>query len=333
MLALPRISVIVPAYNAELTIDQCLEALARQTVPREIYEIIVVDDGSSDGTRSRVEAHPGVHVLTQANAGPATARNLGVQHALGEIVLFTDADCVPAGDWIEQMAAPFHDPGVVGVKGAYLTDQRSVVARFVQIEYEDKYDRMAQEQYIDFIDTYAAGYRRDVFLANGGFDPAFPTASVEDQEFSFRLARQGHQMVFVPMARVCHLRHAATLTAYWRKKFKIGYWKVLVHRLHPDKLFRDSHTPQVLKVQILLAGLGGLCLVGGLLWPLLWWIGGTALLSFLLTTFPFAVKAWTKDPVVALLSPYLLFVRAMALGIGFAVGLVTAFTRVQGSTR
>jgi len=327
----PRISAIVPAYNAEDTIDQCLDALARQTVPRETYEVIVVDDGSSDGTWARVEAHPGVRLLTQVNVGPAAARNRGVQHARGEIVLFTDADCVPAEDWIARMAAPFRDPAIVGVKGAYLTDQRALVARFVQIEYEDKYDRMAREPAIDFIDTYAAAYRRDVFLANGGFDTAFPTASVEDQEFSFRLAGQGHRMVFVPEARVRHLGHADTLAAYWRKKLKIGYWKVLVHRLHPEKLVRDSHTPQTLKVQILLVGLVGLFLVGGLLWPVSLMVGGAIGLLFLLTTLPFAAKAWAKDPVVALASPGLLFVRALALGTGFAIGLVSAFSR--SSTR
>ena len=324
---LPRVSVIVPAYNAEQTIEQCLDALTRQTVSRETYEIIVVDDGSSDGTRARVEARAGVRLLVQANAGPAAARNLGVQHAQGEIVLFTDADCVPAEDWIERMVVPFGDEAIVGVKGAYLSHQKELVARFVQIEYEDKYDRMAREQYIDFIDTYAAGYRRDVFVAHGGFDLGFPTASVEDQEFSFRLARQGCRMVFVPAARVRHLGHAATLPAYWRKKFKIGYWKVLVHRLHPDKLIRDSHTPQILKMQILLVGLGGFGLVGGLVWPFCLWISGVMAVLFLLTTFPFAAKAWAKDPAVAILSPGLLLVRALALGTGFAIGLATAFSR------
>jgi len=324
---LPRISVIIPAYNAAHTIDQCLTALEHQTIPREHYEIIVVDDGSTDETRDRVCARPGVRLLTQAHAGPAAARNLGVAHARGPIVLFTDADCVPAENWIAHLTAPFHAPAIAGAKGAYLTDQRALVARFVQLEYEDKYDRMARERQIDFIDTYAAAYRRDIFLANGGFDTAFPTASVEDQEFSFRLARQGQRLVFVPEARVRHLGHADTLGAYWRKKFKIGYWKVLVHRLHPDKLVRDSHTPQILKAQIILVGLAGLFLVGGLLWLPSFLVGGAMVLLFLLSTLPFAIKAWTKDPAVALLSPGLLFVRALALGIGFACGLAMALWR------
>ena len=76
------------------------------------------------------------------------------------------------------------------------------VPRFTQLEYEDRYDRMAGVESIDFVDTYSAAYRRDIFLANGGFDRTFPTASVEDQEFSFRLTEKGYRLVFVPSAKV-----------------------------------------------------------------------------------------------------------------------------------
>lgn len=356
----PSISVIVPAYNAAGTIDRCLSALARQTVPRECYEIIVVDDGSSDDTSARVQEHDCVELLTQARAGPALARNRGVQHGRGEIVLFTDADCEPSPDWIERMVAPFHpthiprngpatrvngtfatgtssEPApiwierlesisgnghIAGVKGSYLTRQREVMARFVQAEYEDKYDHMAHEQYIDFVDTYAAGYRRDVFVANGGFDARFPLPSVEDQEFSFRLAEQGYKMAFVPEAQVYHWGHARDLWAYCRRKFGVGYWKVLVLRRYPDKLWHDSHTPQILKVQILVTGLAMLALGFGFLWPPLWWAAGFLAQLFLLTSLPFVRKVWAKDPLVALLSPALLLVRALALGSGFLAGLV-----------
>jgi len=320
--AQPRISVVVPAYNAAHTIDRCLTALADQTFLREDYEIIVVDDGSTDETLTRVRAHAGMRFVTQTHAGPAAARNLGGQHARGDVLLFTDADCAPARDWIERMFAPFHDKEIVGVKGTYVTQQRQIVARFVQLEYEDKYDRMAEEKYIDFIDTYAAGYRRDIFLASGGFDPGFPNASVEDQEFSFRLARQGHKMVFVREASVCHLAHPGSLWAYWRRKSRIGYWKVLVTRRYPDKVWHDSHTPQALKAQILLVGLGLLCLFGAFLWlPMLWGLA-VATFLFLLSALPFVLKAWGKDQLVAVVSPGLLFLRALALGTGFAVGLV-----------
>jgi glycosyltransferase involved in cell wall biosynthesis len=324
----PQISVIIPTYNAGRTVNRCLQALANQTAAPGSYEIVVVDDGSTDDTCAVVQTQSQVRLYTQNHAGPAAARNLGVAQARAPIVLFTDADCEPAANWIERMAAPLltggHDPDtpIIGVKGTYLTRQREIMARFVQIEYEDKYDRMARDRYIDFVDTYSAGYQRDVFLANGGFDPSFPVASVEDQELSFRLAKQGYKMVFVPEAHVYHLGHPHDLAAYWRKKFKIGYWKVLVQRRHPDKLWRDSHTPQILKVQMLLVALGGTTLVAGLFWPPVWWLTGALGLLFFLSTLPFAIKAWCKDMLVSLLSPALLFIRALALDMGFAAGLI-----------
>lgn len=317
------ISVIVPAYNAAQTIGDCVQALLRQSVERDRYEIVVVDDGSTDATSELVAKYPSVRVIRQDNAGPAVARNRGAQQARGDILLFTDADCVPAEDWIERMVAPFQSAdGVVGVKGTYRSHQKALMARFVQLEYEDKYRRMARYEHIDFVDTYSAGYRRGVFLENGGFDTSFPTASVEDQEFSFRLARQGHRMVFVPDAYVYHLGHADTLSKYVRKKYKIGYWKVLVHRRHPEKMIADTHTPQILKVQLLLAAAWAALLIGGALWPVLWWGALAAVCGFLLTAVPFAWKALSGDVVVALLSPVLLFLRAWALGLGFAAGLV-----------
>ena len=192
----------------------------------------------------------------------------------------------------------------------------------MQIEYEEKYDWMAREQYIDFIDTYAAGYRRYTFLELGGFDPVFLSASVEDQELSFRLAHQGYKMVFVAKARVYHWGHAQNLSGYLKRKFRIGYWKSLIARRYPDKLVRDTHTPHVLRLQIFLVGLGLAFLLASPLSPILLWGSLASGLAFLVTTLPFVARAWRQDRPVAMVAPGLLFGRALALGVGFAVGFV-----------
>lgn len=316
----PFISVIVPAYNAAETLGECLAALLDQSMPREEYEVIVVDDGSTDATQEVVEQYA-VHLLTQANQGPAAARNLGVSHAQGEILLFTDADCVPAQNWIEAMVGPFVDAEIVGAKGVYRTWQKELVARFVQLEYEDKYDRMRREPYIDFIDTYSAAYRKTVFQKNGGFDPAFPQASGEDIDFSWRLSRRGYNMVLAPNAVVYH-RHVASVLDYVRRKYYVGYWRVLMYRHHPGKMMSDSHTPQTLKLQVGLAGLLVATLLGAILWRELLWVSLAIVGIFVASTLPFDVKAARKDITVATVAPGLLFLRAIALGVGFAVGLL-----------
>ncbi len=315
----PSISVIVPAYNASETLGECLAALLDQSIPRSEYEVIVVDDGSTDATQEVVNKH-GVLLLTQANRGPAAARNLGVSHAQGEIFLFTDADCAPARNWIEAMIDPFVDPEIVGAKGIYKTQQRELIARFVQLEYEDKYDRMRLEPYIDFIDTYSAAYRKTIFQKNSGFDPAFPRASGEDIDFSWRLSRRGHKMVFAPDAVVYH-HHVASVLDYVRRKYYVGYWRVLMYRHHPGKMMADSHTPQTLKLQVGLAGLLAPTLLGAILWRELLWMSFAIAGIFVASTLPFELKAARKDLMIATIAPGLLLLRAMALGIGFAVGL------------
>jgi len=317
------ISVIVPAHNAAETIGGCLEALLHQTVPRETYEVIVVDDGSTDGTAAIARRYEdaGVQVVSQTHQGLAAARNHGARLARGELLLFTDADCQPFPDWIEHLTAPFADPEIVGAKGVYRTRQRGLVPRFVQVEYEDRYDRMRRVRYIDFIDTYSAAYRREVFWENQGFGPTFPTDALEEQGLSFRLAQKGYRMVFVPEARVYHI-HDRTVAEYARRKASIGYWKALLTRWYPERILRDSHTPFSVRLQIILIALAGLLLPVALVWPAALWGALLCLAGFGLSTVPFVVKAARRDRGVAVVAPALLAVRALALGSGFAVGWV-----------
>ena len=319
------ISVIVPGYNVADTVEACLDSLLAQTAAREDYEVIFVDDGSTDGTPDIVRKYGDVRLLIlPANRGAAAARNLGLQEARGEIILFTDADCVPAPNWIEAMLKPFRDPAVVGSKGVYRTKQKGLVPRFAQLEYESRYDLMQRKQYIDFIDTYSAGYRRAVLAQAGGFDARFRID--EDQELSFRLAREGHKMVFNPAAVVYH-RHPATLRRYWKRKYQIGYWKAFVLRRHPQKAIEDSHTPQSLKAELAWAYLVLLAALASPLYPPLILAAALALALFLVTALPFTLKALRRDFAVGVIAPLMLFVRALALGLGLAVGFLNTWQK------
>lgn len=321
-----RVSVIVPAFNAAQMLERCLAALCAQTYSREEYEIIVVDDGSTDNTVEIAAGFPAVRLIRAEHRGAAAARNCGARAALGELLLFTDADCEPIPRWIETLCAAFTDPRVVGAKGTYRTRQREWVARFVQLEYEEKYTRMRRARTIDFIDTYSAAYRRDVFLANNGFDESFPTASVEDQEFSFRLAEQGHAMVFAPDAVVFH-RHTATFSAYARRKFRIGYWKVLVHRRHPGKMLQDTHTPPTLKMQMGLFFGIVIAAIAALFVPAAWLLVGALVVVFAISAIPLIGFIARRDARVALVAPILIMLRAAALGAGWVAGSLLWFRK------
>ncbi|MGB9777726.1 MAG: glycosyltransferase [Anaerolineae bacterium] len=317
----PQYSVIVPAYQAEGTIGLCVRALGAQTLPRDQYEIIVVDDGSTDRTASVARQAGADRVLTIPHGGPSAARNAGVEAARGEIVLFTDADCEPWPDWLERMTTPFGDPEVMGTKGVYRTRQRALIARLVQWEYEFRYERMAQLPVIDFIDTYAAAYRREVFLRHGGFATDIPIPSVEDIDLSFRLSQAGCRLVFVPDARVWHT-HPSTLRAYLVRKARYGFWRGLLYLWHPEKRKGDAHTDPTLKKQFALLLLMALSLVGGLFWLPLLLVTLALLLAFLGTTLPFARWAWRRDRAVALVWPWVTLLRGLFQGAGLAAGLV-----------
>lgn len=322
-----KLSVVIPAYNAAHTIQACIAALQNQSHSELLHEIIVVDNGSTDNTAA-VARQTGASVIYQLKKGAAAARNAGIEAATGEIICVTDADCRPVTNWLAEVSAPLRaNSGIAACKGTYRTNQTQLVARFVQLEYEDKYDLLRPQKTIDFIDTYSAAYRREVLLQNGGFDEN--VFYVEDQELSFRLASRGYQMVFQPTAVVYHL-HAASLTSYARKKFFIGYWKAQIVRRFPRRGVKDSHTPQIMKVQM---GLSMLAVAAGLFSSIMPWVGlatvATLLFLFLLTTVPFARKAWPKDRTVAIASPLLLLERALALSCGYLWGILVPQTTIK----
>jgi GT2 family glycosyltransferase len=305
-----KVSVIVPTYNSDVVIGSCLESLTNQKIDGE-YEVIVVDDGSTDDTKDAVADYD-VTLLSQEHTGPAAARNLGAKNAVGGILLFTDADCTPEPDWIEKMCTPFTDNDVVGVQGVYKTRQKSPTARFVQYEIEERYEIMSKVGQIDFIGSYSAAYRKDVFLAEGGFDEKFPIASGEDTDLSYRLSSKGLKMVFAQDAIVYH-EHPSRITQYLKMKFYRAYWRVNLYKKTPKKTMKDTYTPQMLKLQIALFYLFIISLFSSLV-----------AFIFLLTTLPLTQQILKKDLFVGTLTPAFVAFRTIAFGTGLIYGLLAS---------
>lgn len=318
-----KYSVIVPAYNAGNTIDACLNALTHQSVSNDDYEVIVVDDGSRDDTGAIIKRFP-VRYIFQENRGPAAARNHGTKVAEGKIILFTDSDCIPTRDWIDEMVKPFGDPDVIAVKGAYRTSQRSLTARFAQVEFEERFEMLKRADSIDMVDTYSAAFRKDIFRDAGGFDESFPVANNEDTDLSYKLSRLGKKMLFNPDAVVYHLNHPDSIRRYARLKFWRGYWRMVVYKRYPDKMLRDTYTPQTLKLQILFLFLSLICLPFMQLAPrAAFYTLIFSIASFGLATLPFTRLSVSRDIPVGLLSPLFLSLRAASIGLGILWGLMS----------
>jgi len=174
---------------------------------------------------------------------------------------------------------------------------------------------------IDMVDTYAAGFRKDIFLLMGGFDPYFPVANNEDTELSYRMSKLGYKMVFNPDAIVYHLNHPSTIRRYSRLKFWRGYWRTVVYKRFPDKMLKDTYTPQTLKLQILslfllIAVIPFAAISSKGVYPLI-----VIAISFCILSLSFIVLAMRRDPLIGVCAPFFLCIRAASLGFGMLWGI------------
>ncbi len=285
-----KVSVVIPAYNAEATIGRAVtQSLAQARGPLEV-DVIVVDDGSNDDT-AKVAGSAGATVIRQENAGPAAARNRGWQAAAGEIVCFIDADCIPCEDWLVHLLAGFSHWQVGAMAGSYdIVNGSSWLARWVHQEIMERHTRMPGS--IRAFGSYNVAIPKYVLEATGGFDPGYRRASGEDNDLSYRILKKGWHIAFRPRAKVAHY-HPEKLWRYFQAQYRHGFWRAKLYKTHRDMLSGDDYTrlkdrlEPVLVLAIL--GLAGLSILGctflttplvGLIlvylclhlyWPLRWW--------------------------------------------------------------
>lgn len=216
-------SIVIPTYNRPRLLEQCLRSLSRLRYPRERFEVIVVDDGSPSDLQSCVGRHSALLNLTflrQSNAGPARARNAGVQAALGRYVLFLDDDCQPDPEWLEKLRELMHHyPGcaiggtsINGLTGNVYSDASQELVHYLY----ECWNRADGEAY--FLTSNNLGFPRDRFLQIGGFDESFPRAAAEDRELCDRWIYSGGRIMHTPDAIVIH-RHSLGLLGFVCQQF------------------------------------------------------------------------------------------------------------------
>lgn len=230
-------SVVVPAFNAEKTLAECLNALCNQDC-EDAYEIIVVDDGSRDGTQMLAQSFD-VRVLGQQNKGAGAARNAGVAVARGEWIAFTDADCVPSRSWLRSLLAAGAQSSTstaqcIGAGGRTLgLDSTTDAAQFCDLIGSLDAQRHLSHPKFPFAPSSNLMYRKSILEHAGGFDERYTSYEACDLHNRILKAQPG-EFVYASRAVVFH-RHRADWKGFWRQQYSYGkgYAQFVLH--HRDE--------------------------------------------------------------------------------------------------
>jgi O-antigen biosynthesis protein len=229
---LPKASVVVCSYNGAATLDECLGSLVKLDYPD--YEVILVDDGSTDHTRSILKKYPTVRCIHQSNQGLSVARNVGAQAAVGEVVVYTDSDCVADTDWLRYLLTALVDNNLDAVGGPNVPPPSDCwTAHCVAHSPGGPSHVMSDDRTAEHIPGCNMAFRRDKLLATGGFDPQFRVAG-DDVDFCWRFMDKGFRIGYSPSALVWHHRRNS-IRAYFQQQAGYGRAEAMLHAKHPHR--------------------------------------------------------------------------------------------------
>jgi glycosyltransferase involved in cell wall biosynthesis/exo-beta-1,3-glucanase (GH17 family) len=228
---LPKVSVIICSYNGASTVESCLRSMQRLRYPD--YEVVFVDDGSTDHTQEILAKFPWVRNIRQKNMGLSYARNVGMNAAKGEIIVYTDSDCEADEDWLYYLALAMVRGKHIGMGGPNLIpDEGSWVADCVGLSPGGPTHVMIDDRTAEHVPGCNMAFYTWAAKLINGFDPQFRKAG-DDVDFIWRLQHLGYSIGFAPAAQVWHYRRN-TVKAYIKQQRGYGEAEALLKFKHPD---------------------------------------------------------------------------------------------------
>ena len=227
----PRVSVVVASYNGARTLETCLASLDRLNYPD--YEVILVDDGSTDSTAQIAKDHPRARYIFQENKGLSVARNTGISAATGEVVAFTDSDCRADEDWLHYLIGDLLNTDFAGIGGHnFLPPEDSWVAAAVMVSPGGPAHVMLNDREAEHIPGCNMAFYKWALEEIAGFDPIYRKAG-DDVDVCWRLQQCGHRIGFSPAGFVWHYRRS-TVKAYLKQQAGYGEAEALLMTKHPE---------------------------------------------------------------------------------------------------
>jgi GT2 family glycosyltransferase len=228
----PKVSVVVCTYNGSRTLDGCLKSLETLNYPD--YEVVVVNDGSTDSVPEIAARYPYIRYHEQPNRGLSVARNVGMELARGAIIAYTDDDCFADPDWLYFLVAKLLETGATGVGGPNLLPTTDgPVASCVSASPGTPAHILIDDNVAEHVPGCNMAFWADRLRAIGGFDPVYTKAG-DDVDLCWRLQADGDHIVYAPAAVVWHHRRA-TVQAYLKQQRGYGEAEGLLKRKHPEK--------------------------------------------------------------------------------------------------
>lgn len=234
---IPKFSIVIPTYNTEIVLDECLNALCHQSQKEASFEVIVVNDGGNNKASAIVNRYKNklsLRYFYQNNNGPAAARNLGIRMAEGEIILFLDDDSLPTSNWFESTVNAWNKyPHYDGIGGYTTYDMAENIYCRVNSHFFNWYLRQyTDDQQHPFLVTCNAGYKKSMLNRVNNFDETFKKPSGEDRDLNIKIAKVGGKLRIEKDILVYHDRDL-TFKSTVKKHYNYGKAAYNIYTRYP----------------------------------------------------------------------------------------------------